>query len=72
MSTTFPDHVMCNEISEISKFADNVLLIGNSLIRFASKPALERRAIVDCFLGAKIQDIKSWLVYYSNQNMSAV
>ncbi|KAG8302903.1 hypothetical protein J6590_020657 [Homalodisca vitripennis] len=49
-----------------------VLLIGDSHLRYASRPCVERGAIVDCCPGARTENVKSRLLNYVNLDLSVV
>jgi len=55
----------CNEY-------DEVLLIGDSLLRYASEKCMFKGAMVECCPGGKIIDIKNRLLQYLGVNLSVI
>lgn len=61
-----------NKYRSINSFDDDVLLIGDSILRFASEAIAKRGATVELCPGAKIKDIKGKLLNYTNAKFSVI
>lgn len=55
-----------------SKWKRNVLLIGDSIIRHASKLSSEKGAYIECCPGGRILDIKTKLLKYADHDLSVI
>ncbi|KAG8330181.1 SUMO1 sentrin specific peptidase 8 [Homalodisca vitripennis] len=58
--------------SNNSRFNENVLLIGHSIIRYASEISFKKGAIVELCSGGKIKDIKEKLLKYIGERISVI
>ncbi|KAG8329682.1 hypothetical protein J6590_081221 [Homalodisca vitripennis] len=58
--------------SNNSRFNENVLLIGDSIIRYASEITFKKGAIVELCPGGKIKDIKEKLLKYTGEKISVI
>jgi len=59
------------EADDCSKY-DEVLLIGDSMLRYASKKCMFKGVMVECCPGGKIIDIKNRLLQYVGVNLSVI